>query len=170
MEFKQLMKLVEQVSESGLESFSYKEGDFSIKMSKAVKPQKIQTENGYFQEVNASLENNVPYEKNFRTERDFYQEKVEASKEEIEEKASGTEVKSPLVGVFYVAPAEGEEPFVKVGDIVKKGQTLAIVEAMKLMNEIEAEYDGVIKEICVGNGEAVEYGQNLFIIQTEENK
>lgn len=68
-------------------------------------------------------------------------------------------VTSPLVGTVYMAPAEGEEPFVSVGDVVKKGQVLAIVEAMKLMNEIESEYDGVIKEICVNNEEAVEFGQ-----------
>lgn len=74
-------------------------------------------------------------------------------------------VTSPLVGTVYIAPAEGEEPFVSVGDVVKKGQVLAIVEAMKLMNEIESEYDGVIKEICVNNEEAVEFGQKLFVIE-----
>jgi acetyl-CoA carboxylase biotin carboxyl carrier protein len=73
-------------------------------------------------------------------------------------------VTSPLVGTVYMAPAEGEEPFVSVGDVVKKGQVLAIVEAMKLMNEIESEY-GVIKEICVNNEEAVEFGQKLFVIE-----
>ena len=74
-------------------------------------------------------------------------------------------VTSPLGGTVYMAPAEGEEPFVSVGDVVKKGQVLAIVEAMKLMNEIESEYDGVIKEICVNNEEAVEFGQKLFVIE-----
>ena len=73
-------------------------------------------------------------------------------------------VESPLVGTFYAAPAEDASPFVSVGDQVKKGQTLAIVEAMKLMNEIESEYDGTITEILVENGEAVEYGQPLFRI------
>lgn len=74
-------------------------------------------------------------------------------------------VTSPLVGTVYMAPSEGEEPFVSVGDMVKKGQVLAIVEAMKLMNEIESEYDGVVKEICVNNEEAVEFGQKLFVIE-----
>ena len=69
---------------------------------------------------------------------------------------------SPLVGTFYAAPAEDAEPFVAVGDTVKKGQTLAIVEAMKLMNEIESEYDGVIEEVLVENGRPVEYNQPLF--------
>lgn len=83
----------------------------------------------------------------------------------LEDSPQGKVVKSPLVGTVYMAPAEGEEPFVSVGDSVKKGQTLAIVEAMKLMNEIECEYDGVIKEICVDNETAVEFGQTLFVIE-----
>lgn len=76
----------------------------------------------------------------------------------------GNMVKSPLVGTFYAAPAEDAEPFVKVGDHVKKGQTLAIVEAMKLMNEIESDYDGVVTAILVQNGDTVEYGMPLFCI------
>ncbi|MBR6103126.1 MAG: acetyl-CoA carboxylase biotin carboxyl carrier protein [Ruminococcus sp.] len=71
-------------------------------------------------------------------------------------------VKSPMVGVFYTAPAENAEPFVKVGDKVTKGQTLCIVEAMKLMNELPAEQDGYITEICVENGQVVDYGAELF--------
>ncbi len=71
-------------------------------------------------------------------------------------------VKSAIVGVFYVAPAENAAPYVSVGDSVKKGQTLCIVEAMKLMNEITAEEDGVITEVCVANGQVVEYGTELF--------
>ena len=71
-------------------------------------------------------------------------------------------VTSPLVGVFYAAPAENAEPYVAIGDRVKKGQTLCIVEAMKLMNEITAEEDGVISEICVTNDQVVEFGTELF--------
>ena len=81
-----------------------------------------------------------------------------------QEEKAGELVKSPLVGTFYAAPSEDAEPFVKVGDTVKKGQTLAIVEAMKLMNEIESEYDGVVTEILVNNEETVEFGQPLFRI------
>ena len=72
------------------------------------------------------------------------------------------EVKSPLVGVFYGAPAPDAEPFVKVGDKVKKGDVLCIVEAMKLMNEITATHDGEIVDISVQNGAVVEFGQTLF--------
>ena len=74
-------------------------------------------------------------------------------------------VKSPIVGIFYTAPAENADPYVSIGDTVKKGQTLCIVEAMKLMNEIESEYDGVIEAILVNNEEVVEYGQPLFRIK-----
>ncbi len=74
-------------------------------------------------------------------------------------------VKSPIVGVFYAAPAENADPYVAIGDSVKKGQTLCIVEAMKLMNEIAAEEDGVISEVCVTNGQVVEYGTELFRIK-----
>ena len=74
-------------------------------------------------------------------------------------------VTSPLVGTFYAAPAEDAEAYVKVGDQVKKGQVLAIVEAMKLMNEIESEFSGQVVKILAENGKAVEYGQPLFIIR-----
>ena len=79
--------------------------------------------------------------------------------------ASGaTEVCAPMVGVFYVAPSPGAEPFVRVGSKVKKGETLCILEAMKLMNEVVAECDGEIAEICANDGDLVEYGRVLFRI------
>lgn len=79
--------------------------------------------------------------------------------------ASGTtEVCAPMVGVFYVAPSPGAEPFVHVGSKVKKGETLCILEAMKLMNEVVAECDGEIAEICANDGDLVEYGRVLFRI------
>ena len=74
-------------------------------------------------------------------------------------------VKSPMVGTFYASSAPDKEPFVKVGDKVQKGQVLCIVEAMKLMNEIESEFDGEIVEICVNNEDIVEYGKPLFKIK-----
>ena len=74
-------------------------------------------------------------------------------------------VKSPIVGLFYAAPAENAQPYVSLGETVKKGQVLCSVEAMKLMNEISAEEDGVISEICVSNGQMVEYGTELFRIK-----
>ena len=72
------------------------------------------------------------------------------------------EIKSPMVGVFYAAPSPDAKPFVEVGSKVKKGDVVCIVEAMKLMNEISAEFDGEVVDICVHNGDVVEYGQTLF--------
>ena len=77
---------------------------------------------------------------------------------------AGTPIKSPMVGTYYAASAPGAAPYVTVGASVKKGQTLCIIEAMKLLNEIEAECDGVVKQILVDNAEPVEYGQVLFVI------
>ena len=74
-------------------------------------------------------------------------------------------VKSPIVGTFYRAPEPGATSFVEVGDSVKKGQVLCIIEAMKLMNEIDSEYDGEIVNVYVENGQAVQYGERLFAIR-----
>ncbi len=75
------------------------------------------------------------------------------------------EIRAPIVGTFYRAPAPDAPPYVKEGDRVEKGQVLCIIEAMKLMNEIESEVSGIVKRILVENGEPVEYGQPLFLIQ-----
>ena len=77
---------------------------------------------------------------------------------------SGHAVKSPMVGTFYRSPTPGADSFVKIGDTVKEGQTLCIIEAMKLLNEIESDKSGVVKEILCENGQGVEFGQALFII------
>ena len=82
-----------------------------------------------------------------------------------QEVADGISVTSPMVGLFYAAPAENAEPYVALGDRVKKGQTLCIVEAMKLMNEIQCEYDCEIEAILVSNEQKVEYGQPLFRVK-----
>ena len=74
-------------------------------------------------------------------------------------------VRSPMVGVFYAAPAENAAPFAAVGDMVEKGQTLCLIEAMKLMNEIKAEFSGVVTEVCAANGQTVDYGAELFRIR-----
>ena len=84
---------------------------------------------------------------------------------EAEEKDNYKIIKSPMVGTFYASSSPTAEPFVKVGDKVKKGQVVCIVEAMKLMNEIESEFDGEIAEICMKNEDMVEYGTPLFKIK-----
>lgn len=82
----------------------------------------------------------------------------------VQPSCGGREIKSPMVGVFFAAPSPDADPFVRVGDTVKKGDVLCILEAMKLMNEIHAEEDGKITNICVENGDVVEFGQVLFQI------
>lgn len=144
MELENLLKLIETVSASELTGFQYEENGVKVDMSK--KKEKLQVVQS-------------------EPELIFAGKTVSSMDETIkEENTEGEVVTSPLVGTYYEAPAEDAEAFVKVGDRVKKGQTLAIIEAMKLMNEIESEYDGVIKEIMVKNGQPVEYGQPLFRI------
>ena len=91
-------------------------------------------------------------------------EEQKAEPGEIKDYDKYRNVKSPMVGIFYTAPSPEAEPFVKVGSKVKKGDTLCIIEAMKLMNDVVAEEDGEIVEICAENGRLVEFGQILFKI------
>ena len=79
----------------------------------------------------------------------------------------GVKIKSPMVGIFYSSPAPGKPPFVELGRAVVKGDVLCIIEAMKIMNQVEAEISGVIAKIMVENGEPVEYGQPMFVIREE---
>lgn len=83
-----------------------------------------------------------------------------AEKEEV----SGNQVKAPIVGTFYSAPSPTEKPFVSVGDAVKKGDVLFIIESMKVMNEVQSEFDGVVKKVAVNSGDAVEFDQTVMII------
>ena len=90
-------------------------------------------------------------------------QKTPEQKSEIPHK--GTPIKAPMVGTFYSAPSPDDAPFVKVGDTIATGQVICIIEAMKLMNEIEAEASGKITEICVNNGDSVEFGQVLMYVE-----
>lgn len=78
---------------------------------------------------------------------------------------SGTKVTAPIVGTFYAAPSPDSKPFVKVGDRIKKGDVIFIIESMKVMSEVPSEFDGVVKEICVNNGDAVEFGQTVMVLE-----
>ena len=153
MDYQQILELVKEVSKAGLTNFEYTEGNIRIAMSCPQPEEKIvvPASNLVLQEAAGAGANTV------ETAAPAQQEP-----EQIAEEKGGNVVKSPLVGTFYAAPSEDAQPFVKVGDTVKKGQTLAIVEAMKLMNEIESEFDGVVTEILVENEDNVEYGQPLF--------
>lgn len=136
MEFENILKLIESVSNSSLSSFTLEEGDTKLV---------LESNRGV---VTVAVDEARPVE-----------QPVVSS---VAVNESGTVIKSPLVGVFYSASSPEAEDYVSVGDTVKKGQVLGIIEAMKLMNEIESEYDGVVEEILVKNGDMVEYGQPLF--------
>ena len=156
MDYQQILELVKEVSKAGLTNFEYTEGNIRIAMSCPQPEEKIvvPASNLVLQEAAGAGAKTVETAVSAQQE-----------PEQIVEEKGGNVVKSPLVGTFYAAPSEDAQPFVKVGDTVKKGQTLAIVEAMKLMNEIESEFDGVVTEILVENEDNVEYGQPLFRIQ-----
>lgn len=147
MEFENLLRLVDCVAASGLDSFYYEQNGTKIKLKKGA---------GTAAAPKAGISDAVREETETQEQPEIKLEKVSGPV---------TQIKSPLVGVFYEAPGEDAQPFVSVGDRVKKGQVLGIIEAMKLMNEIESECDGIVKEISVKNGEAVEYGQTLFVLE-----
>lgn len=150
MEFEQLITLITAVSDSELTRFSYEENGTVIQMRKE-KEQKLVTVNGVSQDIPVLMEESAGQSTVLNTGKE-------------KETVSGNVVSSPLVGTFYASSSPEAEPFVKVGDSVKKGQVLGIVEAMKLMNEIESEYDGIVKQILVSNEDVIEYGQPMFVI------
>ena len=154
MEFENLLTLIKTVSDSELTDFDYEENGTRIRLKK--KKETV---------VVSGASSNIPVMglENIRTVENVAAVNT-ANTQADNSEPEGMIVKSPLVGTFYAAPAEDADPFVSVGDQVKKGQTLAIVEAMKLMNEIESDFDGKVAEIYVENGQAVEYGQPLFRI------
>ena len=154
MEFENLLTLIKTVSDSELTDFDYEENGTRIRLKK--KKETV---------VVSGASSNVPVMglENIQTVENAAAMNT-ANTQADNSEPEGMIVKSPLVGTFYVAPAEDADPFVSVGDPVKKGQTLAIVEAMKLMNEIESDFDGKVAEIYLENGQAVEYGQPLFRI------
>ncbi len=164
MEFEQILKLVDHVSSSHLESFCYEGDGFKLTLNNKIAPVIIpgMMTNTSLAGVKDStmIENHLPVSK---TETPDILEADNAQPSASE--PAGNIVKSPLVGTFYAAPSEEAPAFVKQGDKVKKGQVLAIVEAMKLMNDIESDFDGEITEILVENGQPVEYGQPLFVIR-----
>lgn len=154
MEMEKMIELIDAVSKSDLTGFKYEEEGIKLHLSKKENTCYV-TEN-LSAPVNAVTTSAAEIKK--------VAEGDQISGTSAEETPVGNVVESPLVGTFYAAPAEDAESFVKVGDRVEKGQTLGIVEAMKLMNEIESDYSGTVAEILVNNQEGVEYGQPLFRI------
>ena len=165
MDLKEIENLLDLIAESEVNEVSIEEGDFKIKVKK--KPD--------IKESSAPQQMPMQYQVPAQPQQapqpqQTPQQPQQSSGSETpgesdgDNQPSGDVVKSPIVGTFYRAPSPDDDPFVKVGDTVEKGQTLCIVEAMKIMNEIESDYSGEVKKILVEDGEPVEYDQPLFII------
>lgn len=145
MDLEKIEGLVKIIEESSLKEFTYKEGDIKITMSKLDHPPVVAA--GVPMAPSAAASAPAP---------------VAVQEEEEEEQLFIT---SPIVGTFYSAPAPDAPAFVKVGEQVKNGQTVCILEAMKLMNEIQSDFDCEIEAVLVSNEQKVEYGQPLFRVK-----
>lgn len=147
MEIEQILQLIDRVSASAVDCFSLEQNGTKIRLEKKKEKR-----------ANRDMPEAAAEGRNFDN-----REEESAGNEKTD--PAGRLITSTQVGIFYAAPAEDAEAFVKLGDRVKKGQTVGIVEAMKLMNEIQSDCDGIVREICVANEETVEYGQPLFRIE-----
>ena len=152
MDLRKLKTLIDLVSESGISELEVTEGEGKVRIVKNAPPVYVQPSASF-----APPMASVPAAGAFAPE----QAPAAAPAAPV---VQGHVVTSPMVGTFYRSPSPGADPFVQVGDSVKEGQTLCIIEAMKLLNEIESDKAGVVKEILIDNGQAVEYGQPLFVI------
>ncbi len=149
-----LRGLLEVVDESGIDSLEISRGGTRIRVSKSPAP------------TSASVSGGGNHGPPAVAGREIAAASAEAAPAPIAEpKSNLIEVTSPMVGTFYRAPAPEAPAYVEIGSRISEGQTLCILEAMKLMNELESEVEGVIREICVENSEPVEYGQVLFRIE-----
>ncbi len=161
MNINEVKELIELINTSDLAYFEYKSGDSHIKMDKSLT-------RGMDVSSTKEVKSEAITEK-VNSERKI-SEVIEEVKEDKKEEVSdilGKVITSPMVGTFYGSPSPDSDSFVKVGDSVKKGDVLCIVEAMKLMNEIESEVSGSIVEVLVKDGDMVEYGTPLFKIRED---
>ncbi|RQS70801.1 acetyl-CoA carboxylase biotin carboxyl carrier protein [Burkholderia sp. Bp8963] len=156
MDLRKLKTLIDLVSESGISELEVTEGEGKVRIVKNAPPVYVQPTAGYAPQISAPAQAMALPTENAAAGAPAGAPAAAAPQ--------GHVVTSPMVGTFYRAPSPGADPFVQVGDTVKEGQTLCIIEAMKLLNEIESDKAGVIKEILAENGQAVEYGQPLFVI------
>lgn len=150
MDIKKIKALADVLNDKGLSSLELEEGDSRIKLER-------NTPSYHFSGETSLPEMSTPAPA-------VQIESAPAVEPEANSYPNAKEIKSPMVGVFYAAPSPESAPFVQVGDKVKKGDTLCVIEAMKLMNDIACDTDGEIAEICVSNGDVVEYSQTLFKI------
>jgi acetyl-CoA carboxylase biotin carboxyl carrier protein len=151
MDLRKLKTLIDLVAESGVSELEVTEGEDKVRIVKNPAPIAAPAQQFYAAAPAAAPAAPAPAA-------------AAAPVAEVPAEPTGHAVKSPMVGTFYRSPTPGADSFVKIGDTVKEGQTLCIIEAMKLLNEIESDKSGVVKEILCENGQGIEFGQALFII------
>lgn len=160
MEFEKIKELIKIVDSSNLAFFELENGNEHIKMDKSLVRGNVENK------TNSSSNNSE-----FIAKEEINNcKKIESTKEEVEEvneDDGNITITSPMVGTFYSSSSPEGEPFIKTGDTISKGKIICIIEAMKLMNEIESEYNGIITKCLVNNGDMVEYGQPLFKVKGE---
>jgi acetyl-CoA carboxylase biotin carboxyl carrier protein len=153
MDLRKLKKLIDLVQESGIGEIEITEGEEKVRISRQVAGQPIMMASPHMQPMAMGGPGMMPMAA------------PAAAAPAAPAEPTGHTLKSPMVGTFYRAPSPGAPSFVEVGQSVTKGQTLCIIEAMKLLNEIESDATGTVKAILVENGQPVEYGQPLFLIE-----
>ena len=164
MEINEIIQLMQAASDCALTSFQMTKGDVSFSLTKGLEKTVMATGEAEASSWEALAETDVISSASVGSNAAASAGKQAQTAAVSTGMRADQVVSSPLVGIFYAAPSPEAENFVKVGDRVKKGQVLGIVEAMKLMNEIESEYDGVVEAILVNNEDVVEYGQPMFRI------
>ena len=152
MDIRKVKKLIELLDESGVAEIEITEGEESVRISR------------YSPNAPAMMAAPMPVAAPVAAD----SAPVEAAAVATEPEETGFQVEAPMVGTFYGSSSPGSAPYVQVGDRVNEGDTLCIIEAMKMMNQIEADVGGVIKSIRLQNGEPVEYGQTLFVIDQRQ--
>jgi acetyl-CoA carboxylase biotin carboxyl carrier protein len=160
MNQKELKELIEFIIEKGIAEFELERGDVKVKIRRAAEPQAVAFPDPRFIAVQSPLAAPVIAPPSVPNTAETAATAAEPKAEE-----NLHIVKSPIVGTFYEAPSPGAPPFIKVGDKLEVGQVLCIVEAMKLMNEIECDVAGELVKILVSNGQPIEYGQGLFAVR-----
>tara|TARA_B100000963_G_C22577097_1_gene648970 strand:+ start:622 stop:1062 length:441 start_codon:yes stop_codon:yes gene_type:complete len=146
MDIRKIKTLIEMLEASNLNEIEVSQGEESVRISKSSGEIKV------LQDSNIGINNES-------------QSINKIDNNQIENEIKGNQVTSPIVGTFYRKPSPDKEPFVKIGDIVNKGDVLCIIEAMKMMNEIKSEFDGKILSIEVEDGQPVEFGQTIIVIE-----
>ena len=152
MDLRKLKKLIDLVEESGISELELTEGEESVRISRQGKVVQQPQQYTIPQQPTPAVQNQAPTP-------------TASADTEVVAQETGHALTSPMVGTFYRSSSPEADPYVDVGSSVKKGDTLCIIEAMKLLNEIEADRDGIVKKIMVENAQPVEFGEPLFIIE-----